>query len=75
MYTKLDDIKMAQKILDYIKKKPNATRADIRKYCFTNMRRLRQLEADGYLTMPAPMPREIRNKEYRENKALQSTSS
>jgi hypothetical protein len=75
MYTKLDDINMAQKILDYIKKKPSATRADIRRGCFTNMRRLRQLQADGYLIMPPPMPREIRNKEYRENKALQSESA
>lgn len=75
MHTKIDDMNMARKILLYIEKNPNATRKDITKYCFTNMRRLRQLEADGYLTMPAPMPREIRNKEYRENKALQSESA
>jgi len=75
MYTKLDDIKMAQTILFYLSKIPNATRADIRRDCHTNMRRLNQLQADGYLIMPPPMPREIRNKEYRENKALQSESA
>jgi len=74
MYTKLDDMKMAQKILDYIQKNPSATRSDIRKDCFTNMRRLRQLEAEGYLNIPAPMPRGIRNREYYANKAVQSES-
>lgn len=74
MYTKLDDVKMAQKILDYIQKNPSATRSDIRRYCFTNMRRLRQLEAEGYLNIPAPMPRGIRNREYYANKAVQSES-
>ena len=74
MYTKLDDVKMAQKILDYIQKNPSATRLDIRRYCFTNMRRLRQLEAEGYLNIPAPMPRGIRNREYYANKAVQSES-
>lgn len=74
MYTKLDDMKMAQKILDYIEKNPSATRSDIRKHCFTNMRRLRQLEAEGYINIPAPMPREIRNREYYANKAVQSES-
>ena len=75
MYTKLDDVKMAQKILDYIQKNPSATRSDIRRYCFTNMRRLKQLESEGYINIPPEMPREIRNKEYRENKALQSESA
>jgi hypothetical protein len=75
MYTKLDDVKMAQKILDYIQKNPSATRSDIRRYCFTNMRRLRQLEAEGYLNIPAPMPRGIRNREYYANKAVQSESA
>ena len=74
MYTKLDDVKMAQKILDYIQKNPSATRSDIRRYCFTNMRRLRQLEAEGYLNIPAPMPRGIRNREYYANKAVKSES-
>ncbi len=67
-------MKMAQKILDYIEKNPSATRSDIRKHCFTNMRRLRQLEAEGYINIPTPMPREIRNREYYANKAVQSES-
>lgn len=75
MYTKLDDMRIAKKILLYIEQNPSATRKNIRHYFSTNMRRLKQLEADGYLTMPLPMPREIRNKEYRENKAIQSTHS
>ena len=75
MYTKIDDMNMAQKILLYIKKNPNATRKDITKYCFTNMRRLRQLESEGYINIPAPMPRGIRNRDYYENKAIQSASS
>jgi hypothetical protein len=74
MYTKLDDMKMAQKILDYMEKNPSALRGQITKDCFTNMRRLRQLEAEGYLNIPAPMPRGIRNREYYANKAVQSES-
>jgi hypothetical protein len=75
MYTKIDDMNMAQKILLYIEKNPNATRKDITKYCFTNMRRLRQLESEGYINIPAPMPRSLRNREYYANKAIQSESS
>lgn len=75
MYTKLDDIKMSKKILDYIEKNPSALRGQITRDFFTNMRRLKQLESEGYINIPLEMPREIRNKEYRENKALQSESS
>ena len=75
MYTKIDDMNMAQKILSYIEKNPSATRKDITKYCFTNVRRLRQLEADGYINIPPPMPRELRNKKYRDNKAVQPSST
>jgi len=35
---------------------------------------LRQLEAEGYINIPTPMPREIRNREYYANKAVQSES-
>jgi len=73
VYTKLDDMRIAKNILLYVEQNPSATRKNIMQYFSTNMRRLKQLEADGYLTMPLPMPREIRNKEYRENKAIQST--
>jgi len=75
MYTKIDDMNMAQKILSYIEKNPSATRKDITKYCFTNVRRLRQLEADGYINIPPPMPRELRNKKYRDNKTVQPSST
>ena len=75
MYTKLDDMKMAKKIQLYLEKNPSATRMNITKDCFTNMRRLKQLEADGYITIPAVMPRGLRNKQYYENKAIQSSGS
>jgi len=75
MYTKLDDIKLAETILFYLSKIPNATRTQLTKDCHVNMRRLKQLESEGYINIPPEMPREIRNKEYRENKALQSNGS
>jgi hypothetical protein len=74
MYTKLDDVKMAQKILDYLAKNPSALRGQITRDCFTNMRRLKQLELEGYINIPPEMPREIRNREYYANKAVQSES-
>jgi len=60
VYTKLDDMRIAKNILLYVEQNPSATRKNIMQYFSTNMRRLKQLEADGYLTMPLPMPREIR---------------
>ena len=74
MYTKLDDMNMAKKILDYLEKNPTALRGQITRDCFTNMRRLKQLELEGYINIPPEMPREVRNREYRENKAVQSES-
>jgi len=74
MYTKLDDIKMAKKILLYLENNPYATRTDVQKYCFTNMRRLRQLESEGYIVIPPAMPKGIRNKKYYANQAIQPES-
>ena len=74
MYTKLEDMNMAKKILDYLEKNPKALRGQITRDLFTNMRRLKQLESEGYINIPPEMPREIRNREYRENKAIQQTS-
>lgn len=75
MYTKLEDMKMAQTILFYLSKHPTATRSELTKDCYTNMRRLKQLEAAGYITIPEVMPRSLRNKKYYENKAVQSSGS
>lgn len=75
MYTKLDDINMAKKIMAYVEKNPTANRQEIMKYCFTNVRRLRQLESEGYIKIPAPMPPGQRNKKYYEDKAIQSSGS
>jgi hypothetical protein len=75
MYTKLDDIKMAKKIMDYVEKNPTANRKKIIKYCFTNWRRLNQLEAEGYINILPPTPLAERNREWRENKTIQSEST
>jgi len=74
MYTKLDDMKMAQTILFYLSKNPNATRTQLIRDCYTTMRRITKLQEEGYINIPPQMPREIRNREYRENKAIQQTS-
>jgi len=74
MYTKLDDMKMAKKIMDYIEKNPTANRQEVMKYCFTNTRRINQLEAEGYINI-SPTPRGLRNKKYYEDKAIQSSGS
>ena len=75
MYTKLEDMKMAQTILFYLSKNPNATRSQLTRDCYTNMRRLKQVLEEGYINIPPQMPRELRNKEYRDNKAIQSSGS
>jgi hypothetical protein len=64
MYTKLDDAKHANKINAYIKVNPNATRKLIIKDCITNWYRLKYLEQQGLIALPAPTPHNIRNKEY-----------
>lgn len=75
MHTKIDDIKMAQRIKDFIEKNPNATRDKIYKGCFTNVHRVRKLEQEGYVNIPLATPRELRNREYYDNKAIQSEGS
>lgn len=64
MYTKLDDIKQADRVNAYIKANPNATRKLVMKDCITNPRRLKYLEQVGLITLPPPTPRGERNKEY-----------
>jgi hypothetical protein len=52
MYTKLEDMSMAKKVLDYLEKNPKALRGQITRDLFTNMRRLKQLESEGYINIP-----------------------
>lgn len=75
MYTKLDDLKMAHTIHIYMLNHPNATRQSIAKNCYTTIKRMKQLEKEGYIKLPLPMPREFRNREYYANKAIQQASS
>ena len=75
MYTKVDDRKMANKILFYIVGCPSATIDDIMKNCHTNYRRLKKLEAEGYIVLPKPTARGQRNKQYYEDKAIQSSGA
>ena len=75
MYTKFDDLNMMKTIRKYLAINPTATRKNIRKNCFTNERRLRMLETEGYQDIPKPMLRGQRNKKYYEDKALQSASA
>lgn len=74
MYTKLDDLKMAHKIHIYMVNHPNATRQSISRNCLTTIKRMKQLEKEGYIKLPEAMPRELRNREYYANKAVQSES-
>jgi len=75
MYTKVDDRKMANKILFYIVGYPSATIDDIIKNCHTNYRRLKKLEAEGYIVLPKPTARGQRNKQYYEDKTIQSSGA
>jgi hypothetical protein len=68
MYTKLDDIAFAKKLKQYIEMNPEASLKKIVKDNYTNYKRLHQLEADGYIKLPASMPLSLRNKEYYCNK-------
>jgi hypothetical protein len=72
MYTKLDDLRHAAKIMTYIKMNPNATRKLIKEYCITNDHRLKYLEQAGYITLPPPTPVHLRNREFYERRSRHS---
>jgi hypothetical protein len=72
MYTKLDDLRHAVKIMTYIKMNPDATRKLIKEYCITNDHRLKYLEQAGYITLPPPTPVGMRNREYNERRSRHS---
>lgn len=68
MYSKLDDLDMMKKIRIYLSHHPNATRQEVCDNCFTNTRRLKMLEKEGYHGIPKPLPFGERNGLYSRNK-------
>ena len=75
MYTQLEDKRKADDILFYMSKNSGATIKNIVDSCYVNFHRLKQLEKDGYLKLPDPTPRGLRNKKYYEDKAIQQASA
>jgi hypothetical protein len=67
MYTKLDEMRFAKKVIQFLDTHPDATRKDIILNLYTNLHRLKALEKDGYVKLPEPTPRAERNKKYIEN--------
>jgi hypothetical protein len=62
MYTVLDDQRQAEFIKRYMTTHPRCTRKDIIQDCVTNLHRLKSLERQGYLSLPAPTPYRLRTK-------------
>ena len=75
MYTKLDDERHAKFIQKYINEHPEDCVKDIVQNCVVTRRRLQQLKNEGLISLPEPLALGVRNKRWRENKALQSASS
>ena len=51
MYTKIDDWKLANKIIEYLQNNPNATQKEICQEFRTNERRLNQLEEEHLINI------------------------
>lgn len=62
MYTKLEDLRHAVKIMTYLKMNPHATRKMIVKDCSTNAHRIKYLEQEKLITLPPPTPYGQRNR-------------
>jgi hypothetical protein len=62
MYTKIDDLKHAGMIKEYLEKNPEATRKDLTVALRFNYRRLIQLNKVGAIALPAATPLGKRNK-------------
>ena len=75
MYTRLDDERHAKLIQKYISEHPEDCVKDIVQNCRVTRRRLLQLKTEGLVVLPQPMTLGVRNKRWRENKAVQSASS
>jgi len=75
MYTKLDDERHAKLVQKYISEHPEDCVKQIVQNCVITRRRLLQLQTEGLISLPEPMALGVRNKRWRENKALQSAST
>ena len=75
MYTKLDDERHAKHIQAYINEHPHDCIKDIIQNCVVTRRRLLQLKTEGLISLPEPLALGVRNRKWRENKALQPSSS
>jgi hypothetical protein len=62
MYTKIDDLKHAGMIKEYLEKNPEATRKDLTVALRFNYRRLIQLNKVGSIVLPSATPLGKRNK-------------
>lgn len=51
-YTKLEDVKLAQTIITFIKNNPKTYKAEIERQCFISRQRLDKLSKEGYLFLP-----------------------
>jgi hypothetical protein len=70
IYSVTYDRDQATKINKILLSYPNITQKALCVACITNEHRLKYLESEGLIHLPPPMPREIRNKKYRENKTI-----
>jgi hypothetical protein len=67
MYTKLDDQRKANFIKTYMFNHPNCTRKELVQETVTTWTRLKNLEQQGYLTLPRLLSYGERNGFYRKN--------
>jgi len=61
MYKESDSIRQAHFIKNYIEDNPNCTMKNIIQNCATNVHRIKNLERQGYITLPKPTPYGERN--------------
>jgi len=61
MYTVLDDQRQAKFLTEYIESHPEITLKEIIQNCVVSRSRLKYLQDSGYITLPQPMPLELRN--------------
>lgn len=67
MYTKLDDQRKANFIKQYINTHPDCTRKDLVQQTVTSWTRLKNLERQGYFTLPKLIPFGERNGLFRKS--------